>query len=393
MVASTVPPAFELPVSAEAVLDEVSLLIALLSPDGRILYVNGEVLRRSGEDYDQVVGKPFATSKWWTFRPGQAEQISEAIERALQGRVSHLDVEAQLVPTQRTVVDFEMRPLRDATGGVTAIVVQGRDITDQRTVERKLREAHFRWRIIADFTVDWEFWLHPGGHFLYSSPACQRITGHTPDEFVEGKVTITQLTHPDDRKRVAALITEAFSGAPAHSQRWRIVRRDRELRWISVSWQTVFDENGKPMGVRFSVRDVDDLHLAEEEQQNLLAAYRTLARHFPRGLVALLDAEMRFVVCDGPALDALPFNQSTIIGRRVDDVVGQPLLGEVQPLLTKAMSGTEVSEIVRAGDANWLVHLTPIPDENGRIAHLIASAVKSQDIWLEPQEAPTAPRR
>ncbi len=383
----------QLPVSAEAVLDEVSLLIALLSTDGITLYVNGEVLRRSADDYESIVGRPFATSKWWTFRPGQAEQISQAIDRALQGRVTHLDVEAQLVPSQRIIVDFELRPLRSEGGAIVAVVAQGRDITDQRAVERKLREAHFRWRTVADFTVDWELWLHPGGHFLYSSPACQRITGYTPDEFMEGKLSLVQIAHPDDRKRVAALITEAFSGSSARSQRWRILRRDGQLQWVSVSWQSVFDDNGKPMGVRMSVRDVDELRQAEEHQQRLLAAYRTLARHFPRGLVALLDAELRFVVCDGPVLDSLPFGQESIIGRRVQEIVDEALFARVQPLIAKAMGGAEVAEVLSVGDADWLVHLTPIRDERGRIAHLIASAVRSRDAWVAPDETPTSPRR
>lgn len=393
MVASPVPPPDELPVSAEAVLDEVSLLIALLGTDGNVLYVNGEVLRRSSDAYETIVGRPFATSRWWTFRPGQSDQIQQAIERALQGRVSHLDIEAQIVPSQRIIVDFELRPLRSATGAIVAILAQGHDITEQRAVERKLREANFRWRIVADFGVDWELWLHPAGHVLYSSPACQRITGYTPDELTEAKVSLVQLIHPDDRKRVSALITEAFSGSPGHSQRWRIVRRDGLLRWVSMSWQSVFDEQGKPMGVRFSVRDVDDLHYAEEEQQRLLAAYRTLARHFPRGLVALLDAETRFVVCDGPALDALPFDSMSITGKRVVEVVEPAVWSEVQPLLSRTLDGREVAEVVCVGNTTWLLHLTPIPDDHGRISHIIASAVKSQDSWLEPREPPTSPRR
>ncbi len=382
----------ELPIPAETLLDELNLLVALLSTDGTILYVNAEVLRRTGQLYGDVVGKQFARMPWWTYREGQSKLIREALEFALQARSSHIELEAEIDPSHRMLVEFELRPLRAENGTIVAIAAQGHDVTERRAAEREQQEAQFRWRTIADFTIDWELWLHPAGHVLYSSPASQRTTGYVASDFVDGKVTLTQLAYKDDRKRVSALLTEAFSGTTGHSRRWRIVRKDGELRWTSCSWQTVHDDEGKSMGVRFSVRDVTELHDAEDEQERLLAAYRTLARHFPRGLVALLDRDLKLVVCDGPAFAKLPVDGQAIVGKRLPEVLDPAWLAMVQPVIDTAMGGTEVAQLVRVGDGNWLVHLTPIHDDQGRVAHLIASAVKELDVWADSEELPTEQR-
>jgi PAS domain S-box-containing protein len=382
-----------LPVPAETILDDIRLLIVVIAPDGTIRYVNAEVTRRSGEHASDIVGRPFSAMKWWTYKPGAASEVDRAVKQAIAGRSARFEIDVQISPTQRINVDFEVRPARDANGSIVGIVAEGRDMTDQRAIERTLREAQFRYRTVADFTVDWEFWLHPAGHFLYVSPSCQRLVGHTPDDFMHGRVTLTSVAHPEDRRRVGDLLTEAFSGTTKYSQTFRLVRRDGLVRWASLSWQPVHDENGKFMGVRGSIRDVTDLMRAEEELQRSVEAYRTLARHFPQGLVALLDRDLRFIVCDGPALDLLPYQYRTLVGRRIQDVLDRRLLSLVEPIVLKATAGEEVADILSFGESAWLLHLTPIRDQQGRIAHIIASAIRSPDEWIDGSEPPPAAPR
>ena len=50
-------------------------------------------------------------------------------------------------------------------------------LSEQKRVEEALRASEAKYRIVADNTYDWEYWLSPEGQFLYISPSCQRITG------------------------------------------------------------------------------------------------------------------------------------------------------------------------------------------------------------------------
>lgn len=49
---------------------------------------------------------------------------------------------------------------------------------------RNVKQSEERYRIVADNTYDWEFWLNPEGKFNYVSPSCKRITGRDAEEFI-----------------------------------------------------------------------------------------------------------------------------------------------------------------------------------------------------------------
>lgn len=381
----------DIDVSAFSVLEGLSSFVVVLARDGTIRYVNAGLLKRTRHGLEDCVGRAFSTAPFWVDALGMHAEIDDCVREALRGRIAELDLEVA-GPGQRFTATFEIKPLRSDDGTIVAILAEGRDISDKRAVERKLRDAHFRWRTIADFTVDWEFWLHPGGHFIYCSPSCQRITGFGVDDMVQGRSSLSTIAYREDRRRVSDLLTEAYSGTTGHSQRFRIVRRDGSVRSVSMSWQPVQGDDGRFLGVRGSVRDVTDMADAEDELQRLLAAYRTLARHFPKGLVALLDNELRFVVCDGPAFRWVGIDPDRIMGKRFDQVFEPALLDRVQPMFASAKNGSEVADILEYDGKTWLVQLTPIPDENGAISHVIASAVLNNGAsWDESEEHPTRP--
>lgn len=367
-----------LPIAAGAILDDVRAFLAVLSLDGTIQYVNASVARRSATGVDDIVGRSFATVRWWTYIPGVSAQVERALGEARAGRRCHVELEAQMTPSQRVIFDFEIRPAFDTSGNVAAIVAEGHDVTEQRTAERKFRDVQFYWRTIADFTVDWEIWLHPNGHVLYASPSCQALTGYSPDDFVQGKVTLAGIAHAADRDRLVNILTRAFAGSTDHHQFWRLLRRDGVVRWVSMSWTSVRDENGSFKGVRGSIRDVTDLIRAQEELQRSVEAYRTLARHFPKGLVALLDRDLKIVVCDGPAFEAVSIDADRVVGRQLFDVLTKEMRVHLEPMIASAAAGNEIADIVQFRGVGWLVHLTPIHDQQRHVAHIIASAVESQ---------------
>lgn len=41
-----------------------------------------------------------------------------------------------------------------------------------------LRQTEEKYRTVADFTYDWEYWINAEGSYNYVSPSCERITGY-----------------------------------------------------------------------------------------------------------------------------------------------------------------------------------------------------------------------
>ena len=95
------------------------------------------------------------------------------------------------------------RLLFSAPGRIKVYQSVARDITEQLLLEQSLLESEQRFRIFADFTCDWEYWIAPDGNYIFVSPSCERITGYPADEFYKDSGLFEKIVHPDDRAMVA----------------------------------------------------------------------------------------------------------------------------------------------------------------------------------------------
>jgi len=130
------------------------------------------------------------------------------------------------------------------------------------TVEALAREET-RFRAMADYTYDWEYWQGPNLEIIYMTPSCERITGHTQAEFMVDPGLLDSILHPDDRHLMAAHLSDATYQDEATLD-FRIVRRDGEICWIAHGCRAVYREDGRFMGRRASNRDITERKQAEE---------------------------------------------------------------------------------------------------------------------------------
>ena len=129
-----------------------------------------------------------------------------------------------------------------------------------------LREAELRYRTVADFTYDWEYWQAPDGSLRYVSPSCERITGYPAAQFLSDPRLLDEIVHPDDRGAWTEHRRDATEQQGGQVQ-FRILRRDGEIRWIEHLCQPVTDEHGAFLGYRASNRDATARKETEEELQ------------------------------------------------------------------------------------------------------------------------------
>jgi PAS domain S-box-containing protein len=173
-------------------------------------------------------------------------------------------------------------PIRQSGGGfVTHYVAVKEDLTEKRRMgdefdrdrhhlqellaERTadLRETETRYRTVADFTYDWETWIDDGGHWLYCSPACERVSGYSAEEFMARPELYLDITHDDDRATMRAHLHEGEREG-VHEIEHRIHRKNGELCWIEHLCRPVHDAAGNSLGRRVSNRDITPRKQADE---------------------------------------------------------------------------------------------------------------------------------
>ena len=133
---------------------------------------------------------------------------------------------------------------------------------------KKMEELEARYRIIADNTYDWEYWLSPDKTaFEYVSPSCKRITGYAAAEFLKDPGLLTRIIHPVDRHLVDHHLEEISLDKRSYELEFRILRSDGEVRWIGHACQPVFGDTGQFLGTRGSNRDITARKQADEALQ------------------------------------------------------------------------------------------------------------------------------
>ena len=243
--------------------------IAITDIDGNLLYANPAWAEMHGYTLEEIIGKHL--SMFHT--PEQLERdVAPFNEKAMatghsSGEIGHVRKDGTVFPTLMTVT---LR--RDANGQPIGLIGTARDISDQIKTREILQESETRFRTMADFTYDWEYWLGPDGKFIYVSPSCERISGYSVDDFMNEPNLFTHLVSPEDQ---AAWEEHMRTYHTAHGLEsgeidMRIINRNGETRWFNHVCRAVHDQQGHWLGRRASNRDITDRMILQQEIQESL---------------------------------------------------------------------------------------------------------------------------
>ena len=259
----------------ESIIDNASVWLMVLDPTGTILVWNKAAEEISGFSSADVIG----TKKIWRWMyPDKSyrREITQKLVHIIQTNnfFENLVTTIRCKDGKDKIISWNTRGLTDHSGVTTRYVAIGQDITRITEATAALKKNEEKYRIVANNTYDWEFWLAPDGTFLYSSPSCARITGHTYDEFLADPNLLNTIIHPEDIPRF-----EEHRRIVEHSKRtetieFRVCRPDGSICWIGHVCQPVFDAEGTYLGARGNNRDISGLKEAEALLRQSEATYR-----------------------------------------------------------------------------------------------------------------------
>ena len=163
--------------------DDSAVAMALVCPDARLMKVNDAFCRLLGFEKSEMEGSTFLDFTY----PDDIEPSIKTHKEVINRDKPFFWLEKRYIRKDGQVIWCEVSssPVFDSKGCPIYTVAHIQDITERKQVERALQESEEKYRIVADNTYDWEFWLGPDGNFLYTSPSCERVTGYAVWEFMD----------------------------------------------------------------------------------------------------------------------------------------------------------------------------------------------------------------
>jgi PAS domain S-box-containing protein len=233
-------------------------MIVTFDTEGRLLFVSPSYLETFDKTEDELIGKKFI--------PFIHEEDQETVAKAI-ANVHKPPYNAYVEERVMTKGGWRWQAwlntsMLNEQGEVESIVAVGRDITEQKQAEEKLRESEEKYRLLVESTPDWVWMCDRKSRHIFSNNAVKEILGYEIHEILGN--TALSLIHKEDRKSVQ----KWFQKAKKQKRGWRgsVIRwqhKDKSIRFLETIAEPIFDDKGNLIGYSGIDRDVTARKLSE----------------------------------------------------------------------------------------------------------------------------------
>ncbi len=245
--------------------------------------------------------------------PLEKQMTQESLERALKQFAAELEREKSGTAEPDRYQDMELeiyhkdghtlwtenriRFIRDDQDKAVGILMQGRDITERRQVNEKLRQSEAQYRLLSEHTTDFVWLMDMNLNPTYQSPSAEKLTGFTHQELIE--LPLDKRVTPESLKLAAGLFFEELPKIendpeynPVRSLELEIYRKDGTTLWSDNKFSVIRDEDSNPVSILGEARDISERRRAEEALRESETQYRMLAEH-TADTVWLMDRDFK----------------------------------------------------------------------------------------------------
>lgn len=146
-----------------AIFDHTFQLIGLLEPDGRVIDVNQTALDYQNTTAEDVTDRFFWETPWFAHSEEVQQQIRDAVSAVSKGDFVRFEVKHMRPSGTPALIDFSMKPVFAEDNGVKYLIPEGRDITERKEQEERLRQLAER---LASSNHDLQQFAYVASHDL-----------------------------------------------------------------------------------------------------------------------------------------------------------------------------------------------------------------------------------
>jgi PAS domain S-box-containing protein len=276
--------------------DGISALVAVLTPDGALEFVNRQLLEYFGKTLEEL--KEWATTD--AVHPDDLPRVIAVWTRSIESGEPY-DVELRQRRADGVYRWFHVQglPVRDAKGCIVRWCVLQTDVDERKHAEEALRESERELRQLIDSVPGMIAVANAKGESEYLNKRARDYLDTTAEGFRDRPM---DTLHPEDQE----LVTNAWLRSNALRQPMdldhRLRRKDGVYRWVNVRAEPLLDDRGRILRWYSMFTDIDDQRSAEEALRNSERELRLIIDSVP-GMIAVGDSTSQLEYANKRFLD------------------------------------------------------------------------------------------
>ena len=280
---------------------------------GRYLMVN-----RAGEDLLGYSREELLQKTVFDLTPAcYFAQVGQNLKQKL---ADHAPTIYQIEATRkdRTRIPIEVSSRLIYENGVP-VGVQGtvRDISVRRQAEQALRESEERFRTLFENARDTVFTCDLQGNFTSLNRAGELLTGYTREEAL--KSNFSQVVAPEYLAIAMEMLIKKAAGDVETTYELELITKQGVTIMVELSSRTI-NENGNPVGVQGSVRDITARKRDEEALRKSEEQYRVLFDRNPQPMWVYDLKTLAFLAVNDAAVRHYGYSRERFLTMTVDEI-------------------------------------------------------------------------
>jgi PAS domain S-box-containing protein len=208
--------------------------------------------------------------------------------------------------------------IASVTLAVLALTLIG-SLTNRRFLQQQLLldSEVKRWSLVISASQDGLFDVDLVTGISYRSPRWMTMLGYEPGDHAS-VANWEELLHPEERAGVLARRTQYLAGGAGSDEvQFRLRHRDGSWRWILCRAQAVWDQQGQPLRLTGSHKDVTERVHHEDRLRASEGRYRDLFEHNPLPGWIYTTKDLRFMDVNEAAVDQFGWSREEFLGTTV----------------------------------------------------------------------------
>ena len=249
-------------------LSNISDVIGILDKDGKTRYVSPNSSKIFGWSPEDLTGM----DAFQGIHEDDRDIAKDAFNQIIQepGKRASLQIRYLCKNGEVRLIDITGVNMADDPV-INGILISYRDVTER--IEAR-RQAEANQANYVDFLNNFKGIAYQGDMQFRPSfllGAVEEITGYQEKDFTGNLLSWDELIHPEDISRVKQSAEEFKANSLTSFERlYRIIRKDKEVRWVRENISSIRDESGLPVRIQGTIVDITVQKELQEEKDKLL---------------------------------------------------------------------------------------------------------------------------